>query len=121
MAHSDEEQEERTIVRLVVNDYKGKSGMIFARSGEKVHSYHPRHTDVVGSEVNEEETLLFPDTGGVLHLDGGSLGDTLDVLERFLDRPLDYVTIKDKDISKYEPILRMSKAVGESTGIYSSA
>lgn len=106
------ENKTKTITRLLINDYKGKHGMTFARAGETVFSYHVKHaTD------DDAETRMFPDSGGILFLDGGSLGDCLDVAGNHIESPFDYATIYGREPENYYPILRLYECIDEHTEI----
>jgi hypothetical protein len=102
--------EPNQITRLVLTDRHGKYSTVFARAGERVYAFHPRHQE-------DEAATLYPENGGIIFLYGGSLIQTLVVIEKALDRPLDYIMLRDRDADKYETLLGMSKIVNEETTI----
>jgi hypothetical protein len=99
-----------SITRLIVHDYKGKYGRDFARAGEMVYAYHPKHAE-------DEEAHLFPESGGIMFLYGGDVSEALDLLAFCMEGTLDFVQVRSKDPVYGKEILAMSKAVGDDTYI----
>jgi hypothetical protein len=104
--------EEAQITRLLINDRGGKHARIYARNGETTFAYHPKHPT-----GDDAETLLYPDSGGIVYLDGGDLGETLDVAGKVLDAPFDYVMIYGLRPELYSALIRVYPCIDENTEI----